>query len=102
MAKFAIFVSIATIVGSLGIASLTASDAQAVTSCVTTSFKTQLAKDACAKGGQPAAKDAMKKFMKDAKIKSCNQCHSKLAPKYELKADGLDQFKKAGGELLTK
>ena len=51
---------IATIVGSLGIASLTANDAQAVTSCVTTSFKTQLAKDACTKGGQPAAKDAMK------------------------------------------
>src|SRR6476660_9621699 len=98
MAKFAIFASVATIVASLGIASLTAGDAQAVTSCVTKEFKTQLAKDACAKGGQPAAKDAMKKFMKDAKIKSCNACHSKLAPKYELKKDGLDQFKKAGGK----
>ena len=98
MAKLAIFASIATIVASLGIASLTASDAQAVTACVTTQFKTQLAKDACAKGGQPAAKDAMKKFMKDAKIKSCNQCHAKLAPKYELKADGLEQFTKVGGK----
>ena len=98
MAKFAIFASVATIVASLGIASLTASDAQAVTPCVTKEFKTQLAKDACAKGGQPAAKDAMKKFMKDAKIKTCNACHSKLAPKYELKKDGLDQFKKAGGK----
>jgi hypothetical protein len=102
MAKFAIFASVATIVASLGIASLTASDAQAVTPCVTKEFKTQLAKDACAKGGQPAAKDAMKKFMKDAKIKTCNACHSKLAPKYELKKDGVDQFKKAGGTLLTK
>ena len=36
---------------------------------------------------------------KDAKIKSCNQCHAKLAPKYELKADAVDQFKKAGGKL---
>ena len=102
MAKLAIFASIATIVASLGIASLTASDAQAVTACVTTQFKTQLAKDACAKGGQPAAKDAMKKFMKDAKIKSCNQCHAKLAPKYELKKDGVEQFQKAGGSLLAK
>ena len=102
MAKLAIFASITTIVASLGIASLTASDAQAVTACVTTDFKTQLAKEACAKGGQPAAKDAMKKFMKDAKIKSCNQCHAKLAPKYELKKDGVEQFKKAGGSLLAK
>jgi hypothetical protein len=102
MAKLAIFASIATIVASLGIASLTATDAQAVTACVTKEFKTQLAKDACAKGGQPAAKDAMKKFMKDAKIKTCNACHSKLAPKYELKKDGVEQFKKAGGVLLTK
>ena len=44
------------------------------------------------------AKDAMKKFMKDAKIKSCNACHTKLAPKYELKKDAFDQFKKAGGK----
>ena len=102
MAKLAIFASVTTIVASLGIASLTASDAQAVTACVTKEFKTQLAKDACAKGGQPAAKDAMKKFMKDAKIKSCNQCHSKLAPKYELKKDGVEQFQKAGGTLLAK
>ena len=99
MSKFAIFGSIATIVASLGIATLTSSDAQAVTPCVTKDFKTQLAKESCAKGGQPAAKDAMKKFMKEAKIKSCNQCHAKLAPKYELKANGLDQFTKAGGKL---
>src|SRR6186997_1532928 len=100
MAKFGIFASIVTIVVSLGIAPLGSTEAQAVTSCVTTEFKTELAKGACAKGGQPAAKDAMKKFMKDAKIKSCNQCHAKLAPKYELKKDALDQFKKAGGKLL--
>jgi hypothetical protein len=98
MAKLGIFASIATIIVSLGIASLTSTDAQAVTPCVTKDFKTEIAKNACEKGGQPAAKDAMKKFMKDAKIKSCNNCHAKLAPKYELKTDGLDKFKKAGGK----
>ena len=98
MTKLGIFASITTIIVSLGVASLTSSDAQAVTACVTKEFKTELAKNACTKGGQPAAKDAMKKFMKDAKIKSCNACHTKLAPKYELKADGFDQFKKAGGK----
>ena len=102
MRKLTFFASIATIVASLGLATLTSTDAQATNPCVTKEFKTKLAQDACAKGGQPAAKDAMKKFMKAAKIKSCNQCHSKLAPKYELKADGVDQFKKAGGELLAK
>ena len=98
MAKLGIFVSITTILVTLGVASLSSTDAQAVTPCVTKEFKTELAKNACAKGGQPAAKDAMKKFMKDAKIKSCNACHTKLAPKYELKTDGLEQFKKAGGK----
>ena len=98
MTKLGIFASITTIVVSLGLASLSSTDAQAVTACVTKEFKTELAKNACTKGGQPAAKDAMKKFMKDAKIKSCNQCHTKLAPKYELKKDGFDQFKKAGGK----
>lgn len=98
MAKFGILASIATIVVSLGVASLTSSDALAVTPCRTKEFKTELAKNACAKGGQPEAKAAMKKFMKQAKIKSCNACHSKLAPTYELKEDALEQFKKAGGK----
>ena len=101
MTKLGIFASITTIIVSLGLATFTATDAQAVTSCVTTTFKTELAKEACTKGGQPAAKDAMKKFMKDAKIKSCNACHAKLAPKYELKKDAYDQFKKAGGKLVA-
>ena len=99
MTKLGIFASLTALIVSLGIATYS-SDAQAVTACVTTTFKTELAKDACTKGGQPAAKDAMKKFMKDAKIKSCNACHQKLAPKYELKKDAVEQFKKAGGKLL--
>ena len=97
-AKLGILASIATIVASIGFASLSPGQAQAVTACVTTAPKTELLKEACAKGGQPAAKDAMKKFMKDAKIKSCNACHTKLAPKYELKKDAYDQYKKAGGK----
>jgi hypothetical protein len=40
----------------------------------------------------------MKAFMKEKKLKSCNECHSKLAPSYELKPDGLEKFKKLGGK----
>ena len=68
--------------------------------CVRKDFKTLMVKTACAKGGQDAAKDAMKAFAKDKKIKSCNQCHAKLAPGYELKADAVAQFAKLGGELV--
>lgn len=68
------------------------------TACVTKEFKTQMYKAACAKGGQNEAKDVAKKFMKDHKIKSCNQCHTKLAPRYELKSDALAQFQKLGGK----
>ena len=100
MAKYGIFAALSAIVISLGIATFAPSSAHGggATPCVTKEFKTELAKAACEKGGQPAAKDAMKKFMKDAKLKSCNACHAKLAPKYELKADGLEQFKKHGGK----
>ncbi|NVB79293.1 MAG: hypothetical protein HOV81_12930 [Kofleriaceae bacterium] len=101
MAKFTILASITTILATLGLAKLSANDALAVNPCVTKEFKTELARDACAKGGQPAAKDAMKAFMKEAKLKSCNACHSKLAPNYELKADGLEQFKKLGGKVIA-
>jgi len=33
----------------------------------------------------------MKAFMKEKKIKSCNVCHSKLAPKYDLKNAKVDE-----------
>ncbi|HEU0029741.1 MAG TPA: pitrilysin family protein [Kofleriaceae bacterium] len=69
--------------------------------CVRKDFKTQLVKEACDKGGQPAAKEAMKAFNKEHKIKSCNQCHTKLAPSYDLKPDAVDQFAKLGGTLLV-
>lgn len=96
MAKLGIFASIFAIVATIGFVSF---QAQAAEACKHTEFKTVMVRDAC-KDGQSAAKDAMKKFMKDAKIKTCNMCHSKLAPSYDLKPDALDQFKKAGGKLI--
>ena len=101
MAKLGIFASIASItaiVAALGLATFAGSPAEAADACQHKDLKTEMVKSACAKGGQKAAKDAMKQFMKEAKIKSCNQCHKSLAPKYELKADGFDQFTKAGGK----
>ncbi len=70
----------------------------AAQACVEKEFKTELTKEACAKGGQKAAKEAMMKFIKENKIKSCNLCHAKLGPRYELKPDGLEQFHKLGGK----
>ena len=98
MSKLGIFSSITALVTALCLAAISPSDASAEDSCQHKDFKTEMVKNACTNGGQKAAKDAMKKFMKDAKIKSCNQCHSKLAPSYDLKPDALDQFKKAGGK----
>ncbi|MEO7732586.1 MAG: hypothetical protein ABIY55_16580 [Kofleriaceae bacterium] len=99
MSKLGLFAILTSIVGALTFATVSSpASADAPAPCVHTEFKTELVKQACAKGGQKEAKDTMKAFMKDKKIKSCNQCHAKLAPKYELKADGLDQFTKAGGK----
>lgn len=100
MSKFGLFASALSIIGVLTVVTFSASaeDAPSPAACVHKEFKTELVKSACAKGGQAEAKTVMKAFMKEKKIKSCNQCHSKLAPKYELKADALDQFTKAGGK----
>ena len=101
MSKLGLFASITAIIGALTFATFSASTAAAEDGpapCLHKDFKTEMVKQACTKGGQPEAKTAMKAFMKEKKIKSCNQCHSKLAPKYELKKDGLEQFQKAGGK----
>lgn len=97
MSKLGLLATIASLVGVLTFATFTAS-ADDAGPCVHKELKTDLVKQACAKGGQKEAKDAMKKFMAEKKIKSCNQCHSKLSPSYDLKADGFDQFTKAGGK----
>lgn len=102
MSKFGLIASALSIIGVLTVVSFsgsaTADDAPAAAACVHKEFKTELVKSACAKGGQAEAKTVMKAFMKDKKIKSCNVCHSKLAPKYDLKNDALEQFQKAGGK----
>ncbi len=98
MSKLGFFATITAILGALTFATFTAPANADGTACVHTEFKTELVKQACTKGGQKEAKDAMKAFMKEKKIKSCNQCHAKLAPKYELKPDAVDQFTKAGGK----
>lgn len=97
MVKLALFASIAAVVGALSFANMS-EPAAGDPPCVAKTFKTKLVAQACKEGGQKAAKDVMKKWNKDKKIKSCNQCHTKLAPSYELKADGLEQYKKLGGE----
>jgi hypothetical protein len=98
MSKLGFFATITAIIGALTFATFSSPADADGTACVHTDFKTELVKQACTKGGQKEAKDAMKAFMKEKKIKSCNACHSKLAPKYELKDNGLEQFQKAGGK----
>lgn len=101
MNKLAIFTSLAA-VAALSFATISASAGDSPDApCQHKEFKTELVKMACEKGGQAAAKQAMKEFNKQNNIKSCNKCHSKLAPSYELKPDGLDQFTKLGGKLLA-
>lgn len=96
MAKAGLFATLAVIVGALTFSNMPQPDAAG--DCVNKTFRTDLVKNACTKGGQKSAKEAMKAWAKEKKIKSCNQCHSKLAPSYDLKKDGLDQFKKLGGK----
>lgn len=101
MSKLGFFAAATSLIGALTFATFSSSanaDDAAAGPCVHTEFKTELVKQACAKGGQKEAKEVMKKFAKDNKIKSCNQCHVKLAPKYELKDDALAQFQKLGGK----
>lgn len=98
MTKLGLLLSLSLIIGGVTFANLSSPTADTAPPCVTKDFKTELVKEACAKGGQKAAKEAMKAWNKEKKIKSCNKCHSKLAPKYELKKDGLQEFQKLGGK----
>jgi len=105
MAKLGIFASILTISAALGYASLQSTSVDAAGECKRTTFQTAMVKDACAKGGQKAAKDAMKAFLKEAKTKNpkitgCPTCHSKVGGDFPLKKDGLEIFKAAGGEVI--
>ena len=99
MAKLGLLLSLSLIIGGVTFANMSSPTADTpVPACVTKEFKTELVKKACTDGGQKKAKEEMKAWNKAKKIKSCNQCHSKLAPNYELKKDGLEQYKKLKGE----
>jgi NAD(P)H-nitrite reductase large subunit len=100
MLKLGLLASIATIIGTLSFATFSAPAVAAPEegACVHTELKTETVKAACAKGGQKEAKEVMKAFMKSKKLKSCNECHKNLAPKYDLKPDGHEKFLKLGGK----
>lgn len=98
MSKLGLIASLLSIAGALTFATFTASADAPPTPCVHKDFKTEMVKQACEKAGQIEAKKVMKAFMQKNKMKNCNVCHEKLAPNYELKKDGLDQFQKAGGK----
>ena len=95
--RFAIASALGTIVGALLFAGVRNDEAAAATACSRTTFKTQMVKQACTEG-QDKAKAVMKAWNKEKNLKSCNQCHDKLAPSYPLKADGLEQYIKLGGK----
>ncbi len=92
MIAIARMIAAVVVVAALGQAAVAHADA-----CKSKKFETKLIEDACKQGGQGAAKDAMKKWTKAAKVKrpslDCKTCHSKLAPGYELKKDALELFK---------
>ena len=95
--RFAIGSAVATIVAALGLASVEHNEAAAATACSRTTFQTQMVKQACIEG-QEKAKAVMKAWNKEKNIKSCNQCHDKLAPSYSLKTDGLERYRALGGK----
>jgi hypothetical protein len=104
MVKLGLFSTLFATIVALGIATVSSpAEADSPTPCVRKDFKTDLVKQACTgtpdkPGSQDAAKDAMKKFNKDHNIKSCNDCHSKLAPTYDLKDTGLKHYQELGGK----
>jgi len=106
MVKLGLLATVFGTIAALAVATLSPSPANADPSpCQRkeAEFKTEMVKAACLgtkdkPGNQEAAKDAMKKFNKDHNIKSCNECHSKLAPTYELKDTGLKRYQELGGK----
>ena len=86
---------------SVAILSLSAPQtADAGKDCARKEFKTDLVKNACKKGGQKAAKKAMRTFMKKAKKATkkkmtCKTCHTKASGDYPLKKDGLKEYQAA-------
>lgn len=107
MKKLGLYAMVFGIAGVVGLVSFSGDALAKDGDCHRTAFKTELVRDACTKdgGGQKAAKDAMKAFLKDAKKQKpdldCTSCHAKLAPEYPLKDSALDTFKSLGGKLIS-
>ena len=75
--------------------------------CARTEFKTKMVKDACAAGGQKAAKKVLKTWMKAnkaaykekyGKSMTCKTCHTKFGGDFPLNADGVRLFNEFGGK----
>jgi hypothetical protein len=101
MAKLGLFATLTAIIAAITFASISEPLAGDPCKRADKDFKTEMVRDACKAGGQDKAKEVMKEFNKKHGIKSCNQCHTKLAPAYELKDDAYTQFEKLGGKLIT-
>lgn len=101
MKKFALIAMATVSIAFLSLASAPQS-VEAGPACAHAKQETKVVAEACKKGGQAEAKKAMKKFLSKAKQQdaslNCKSCHTSLAPKYELKPDGLAKFKKLGGK----
>ena len=85
----------------LTLVTLSPHSVDAATACKHKKLETTMVADACKTGGQKAAKDKMKEWMKAAKKKkadlACASCHSKVGGDYPLKPDGMKMYKDLGG-----
>lgn len=101
MIKLSLAALAATLVATFTLVTI-APFAEAAAPCQAKKIESKMLKEACKSGGQKAAKDAMKKWMKTAKKKdssvTCQSCHTKLAKDYPRKKDAWEKFKELGGE----
>jgi hypothetical protein len=94
MAKLGLAALVATFLATLTFATVTGpGSADAAAPCKAKKIETKFLADACKAGGQKAAKDVMKKAMKDWKKKdanvSCASCHSKVGGDYPRKPNAM-------------
>jgi hypothetical protein len=96
MVKLVFAALVTAFVATLAIVSVTGS-ADAASPCKHKKIETKMMQDACKAGGQKAAKDAMKKAMKEWKKKDanlgCASCHSKVAGDYPNKDNALKDLR---------
>lgn len=94
-------------------ATIQSPEAQDSPPCARKTFKTKEIEAACKAGGQKAAKDAMKSFVKDVKkhkkadgnasfTLTCDKCHKAIKNDYPLKKNGLKDFQALAKYLSSK